>query len=340
MTSVSNVNDESIGRLGKDGLIEKLTAGLRNENESTLTGIGDDAAVLDFTGYRTVVSTAILMEGVHFNLIYTPLRHLGYKLAVSGFSNINAMNAKPQQIFISLAFSAKHSLQMLEEFYDGIKQACINYGVDLAGGDTSSSYTGMAVSCTVTGRVEDSRIVFRKGAKINDLICVSGDLGAAYAGLQVLERERKMFSEHPNTQPSLDGYEYVLERQLKPEARQDIINSFEELEFIPSSMTDITEGLTSGLKRICNASGKTCRIYADKIPIHSETKRVAEEFNMEPLIAALNGGEDFELLFTVPPLHYDKIQSIPGIRIIGHITEEHAGSYLITGSGEDIELGF
>lgn len=330
-------NDEISG-LGEFGLIRHLTKDLRIKNSSTIKGIGDDAAVIDARDKRIVVTTDMLAEGVHFNLMYTPLKHLGYKAAVVNFSDVYAMNAQPRQLFISMAISAKFTVSMIEEVYSGIKLACDHYGVDLAGGDTTSSYTGLTLCLTAIGDAKGDDIVYRSGAGINDLICVSGDLGGAYLGLQVLERERRLFEKERVAQPVLEGYDYVLERQLKPEARKDIVALLAELEIKPSSMIDISDGLSSELMHLCNQSDKGCKIYADKIPVHSEVRRVAGEFDSDPLIAALNGGEDYELLFTVPVSLFDKIGKRPEISIIGHMQEAREGMNMITSQGQSIKL--
>ncbi len=319
-------------------MISRLTRDIKTKNNSTLTGIGDDAAVLDYRGRKIVVTTDMLTEGVHFNLIYTPLKHLGYKAAVINFSDVYAMNATPQQLLVSIAVSAKFDVDMIEEVYSGIRLACDYYGVDLVGGDTASSLSGMILSCTAIGECSLDKLVYRNGARQHDLICVSGDLGAAYLGLQVLERERLIYEKHRDIQPVLEGYDYLLERQLKPEARYDVILLLKEADIKPTAMIDISDGLSSELQHICHVSNTGCRIYYDKIPIHSETRRVAQEFNIEPLIAALNGGEDYELLFTVPVSEYDKIKSKGEISVIGHITDVSSGLYMVTESGMEIEL--
>lgn len=333
-----NGQQQRISDLGEFGLIRHLTGDLVMKNRSTVKGIGDDAAVLDYAATRVVVSTDMLAEGVHFNLMYTPLKHLGYKAAVVNFSDIYAMNAQPRQLLVSMALSGKYTLEMVEEVYTGIRLACERYGVDLAGGDTTSSYTGMTLSFTAIGEGPDEKITYRSGAGLHDLICVSGDLGGAYLGLQLLERERMLFEREKGIQPVLEGYDYVLERQLKPEARQDIIALLDELGIKPTAMIDISDGLSSELLHICGQSGKGCAVYADKIPLHDETRRVAHEFGIDPLIAALNGGEDYELLFTVPVAQYDRIGNRPEISIIGHITESSEGVRMISPQGEEIPL--
>jgi thiamine-monophosphate kinase len=329
---------DEISSLGEFGLIRHLTRDIRIVNPSTKVGIGDDAAVLDYGSARVVVTTDLLAEGIHFNLMYTPLKHLGYKAAVVNFSDIYAMNARPKQLLVSLAISRKFTISMMEEFYSGIRVACASYGVDLVGGDTTSSMTGLIISCTAIGEGQDQALTYRNGAGINDLICVSGDLGGAYMGLQVLEREKLLFEKYKVQQPALEGYDYILERQLKPEARRDIIDLFGELEIKPSAMIDISDGLSSELMHISQASAKGCRIYADKIPIHSETKRAAAEFDIDPIVTALNGGEDYELLFTVPVSNYDKIGKRSEISIIGHMTDAPAGIQMVTSGGSEIRI--
>jgi thiamine-monophosphate kinase len=327
-----------IEELGEFGLITHLTKDVKIKNKETLKGIGDDAAVLDYGEENIIVSTDILMEGIHFNIIYTPMKHLGYKAVVANLSDIYAMNAIPKQILVSLAFSAKFTLKQIENLYTGIKLACSNYNVDLAGGDTSSSLTGMAISITAIGKGEKNRIVYRSGAGINDLICVTGDVGAAYLGLQLLEREKKMFLNDPKTQPVLDGHDYPLSRQLKPEPRADIIKFFRENNILPTAMIDISDGLSSEILHICKESNAGCKIFAGHIPIAPETEKLALEFNMTPLVAALNGGEDYELVFTISPKEYEKIKANPHIKPIGHITGRKEGCAMIMNDGSSVPL--
>ena len=329
-------NKTQISSIGEFGLIDRLTQSFPLKNESTLKGVGDDAAVLDYKENKILVTTDLLLEGVHFDLTYVPLKHLGYKSAVVNFSDIYAMNGKPKQIVVALGISNRFSVEDLEDLYSGIRLACDIYGVDMVGGDTSSSMTGLTISITCIG--ETNNPVYRNGAKENDLICVSGDLGAAYMGLQLLEREKKLFEAGDNTQREFSGKEYLLERQLKPEARKDIIDSLASKGITPTSMIDISDGLSSELLHICTQSEKGCRIYEDKIPIDYQTAIQAEQFNMNLITAALNGGEDYELLFTVPLGKHDIVESIPGIRIIGHITEPTLGKALITRDGAEFEL--
>ena len=331
-------SSDEISALGEFGLIRHLTRDIEIRNTGTELGIGDDAAILDYGNKKVVVTTDLLTEGIHFNLEYTPLKHLGYKAAVVNFSDIYAMNAVPKHLLISIALSSKFRISMVESLYEGLLLACKNYGVDMVGGDTSSSLTGLTISITVLGEGESGKTVFRKGACPNDLICVSGNLGGAYMGLQVLERERRVFRDHPDVQPDLSEYNYILERQLKPEARRDIIHQLAEKGIRPTAMIDISDGLSSEILHICNESKVGCRLYADKIPIHPSTVAAAEEFMMEPVIAALNGGEDYELLFTVPLNDFEKIASQPGISIIGHITEPGEKALLVTVDGGTMEI--
>ena len=327
-----------IASLGEFGLIDHLTKQVEVKNDSTLKGIGDDAAVLDYKEKQVLVTTDLLLEGIHFDLTYVPLKHLGYKSAVVNFSDIYAMNGQPKQITVSLGISKRFSVEDLEQLYAGIQLACDVYHVDLIGGDTSASLTGLAISITCIGEANKEKIVYRNGARENDLICVSGDLGAAYMGLQLLEREKKVFAGEKNFQPAFEGREYLLERQLKPEARKDIIEELAKRDIVPTAMMDISDGLSSELLHICRQSHTGCRIYEERIPIDYQTAVMAEEFNMSLITAALNGGEDYELLFTVPLAKHDDISALPGIRIIGHITAPSLGAYMITRDGAEIEL--
>jgi thiamine-monophosphate kinase len=329
---------QEISDLGEFGLIKHLTKDIELKNESSVYGVGDDAAVLDYSDKQLVITTDLLTEGIHFDLMYNPLKHLGYKAAVVNFSDVYAMNAIPKQMTVALTISRKFSLKAIEELYDGIKLACEKYGVDLVGGDTSSSLTGMTISVTVVGEVEKDKVVYRKGAKQNDLVCVTGDLGSAYLGLLLLKREQEVFKSNPNMQPQLEGYDYILERFLKPEGRKEIIEYFSEVGIKPTSMIDISDGLSSEILHICEKSKTGCRIYQEKIPIDAVAAKMAEEFNIEPTVAALNGGEDYELLFTVSLGDYDKINQKPGISIIGHITSADDGCYLITNAEQEVEI--
>lgn len=305
---------------------------------STLKGIGDDAAVIASGGEAMVVTTDLLLEGIHFNLMYMPLRHLGYKAVVVNLSDVYAMNATPRQITVSLAVSARFSLEMLEELYEGIKLACARYDVDLVGGDTTSSLTGMMLSITALGTAPLEKITYRSGARPNDLLCVSGDLGGAYMGLQLLERENEVFKVHPGMQPQLEGHDYILQRQLKPEARGDVVARLKELGIQPTSMIDISDGLSSEIGHLCKASGVGCHLYEERIPYDQQTREMALEFNINPLVAALNGGEDYELLFTLPLEDHDKIKEDPDITVIGHMTAPEEGMMLVTAGGSLIPL--
>lgn len=327
-----------LSSFGEFKLIEHLTGNFDLKNKSSIKGVGDDAAVIRHGKHITVLTTDLLVEGIHFNLMYAPMKHLGYKSVVVGISDIYAMNARPEQIMVSIAVSNKISVESLEEFYTGIKLASERYQVDLIGGDTSSSMTGMMISITVLGSALPEKLVYRNGADMNDLVCVSGNLGAAYAGLQVLERERRIFESDKSIQPDLTGYDYVLERQLKPEARKDIIDILDKAEILPTSMIDVSDGLSSDIMHICKQSKVGCRIYQEKIPIDDETAKTARELNIEPLICALNGGEDYELLFTVPLNKSELITGIKGISVIGHITGPDWGKKLVTKDGGEVVL--
>lgn len=327
-----------IATLGEFGLIRHLTEKIELKNESTIKGVGDDAAVLDYKEKQVLVTTDLLLEGVHFDLTYVPLKHLGYKSAVVNFSDIYAMNGKPKQITVSIGISKRFSVEDLEEFYSGLQLACDIYGVDIVGGDTSSSLTGMCISITCIGEGEKGKVVTRSGAKETDLICVSGDLGAAYMGLQLLEREKSVFKGEKDFTPDFSGKEYLLERQLKPEARKDIIETLEKAGIVPTSMMDISDGLSSELLHISKESNVGCHIYEDRIPIDYQTAAMAEQFNMNLVTAALNGGEDYELLFTVPLTDHDKVSDMKGVKVIGHITKPELGSYLIGRDGGEVEL--
>ena len=327
-----------ISTYGEFGLIKHLTEKFDITNSSTEKGVGDDAAVLDYKNKKTLITTDLLLEGIHFDLVYVPLKHLGYKAAVVNFSDIYAMNGEPRQITISIGVSQRFSVENLEELYAGIRLACEHYGVDLIGGDTSASLTGLTISITCIGEAEKDKIVYRNGAKENDLICVSGNLGSAYMGLQLLEREKIVFSGNQNAQPDFEGNDYILKRQLKPEARRDIISQLREKGVLPTSMIDISDGLSSELMHICSQSKVGCRIYEDRIPINYEAAVMADELNMNIVTAALNGGEDYELLFTVSMEDYDKVLSIDNIGIIGHITKFESGLNLVGRQGEEIAL--
>jgi thiamine-monophosphate kinase len=324
--------------LGEFKLINRLTKNIRLRQKSTLLGVGDDAAILNFEQNKVLLSTDLLVEGIHFDLSYMPLKHLGYKAVMVNLSDIAAMNAKPTQITVGLAVSNRFSVEALEELYAGMQLACEKYEVDLVGGDTSSSTSGLILSISVLGAAEENKIVKRSTAKAGDLIVVSGDLGAAYAGLLLLEREKELFKKDPTLQPDLDGYEYVLERQLRPEARVDMVDRFAEMDLIPSSMIDISDGLASEALHLCEESSLGCSIYEDKIPIDPQTVDVAELFNIHPITCALNGGEDYELLFTVSLPDFEKINGKGEFYIIGHMSDEVSARNLISNTGEVIPL--
>ena len=329
-----------IATLGEFGLIRHLTEGIELKNKSSQYGVGDDAAVLSYPADKEVlVTTDLLLEGVHFDLTYVPLKHLGYKSAVVNFSDIYAMNGTPRQITVSLGLSKRFSVEDMDELYAGIRLACEEYGVDIVGGDTSSSYTGLTLSITCIGEAEKGKVVYRNGAKETDLICVSGDLGAAYMGLQLLEREKAVLKGgDKDLQPDFAGKEYLLERQLKPEARRDIIQKLAEEGIQPTSMMDVSDGLSSELLHICKQSKVGCRVYEEHIPIDYQTAVMAEEFNMNLTTCALNGGEDYELLFTVPIADHEKVSEMEGVKLIGHITKPELGCALITRDGQEFEL--
>lgn len=328
-----------ISQLGEFGLIGRLTDSLEKKNPSTLMAVGDDAAVMDYGDKEALATTDLLLEGVHFDLRYVPLKHLGYKSAIVNFSDIYAMGGKPTQLLVSLGISSRFTVEHMEELYAGIRLACETYGVDLVGGDTSASVTGLIISVTCLGEVEKGKEIKRSGAKPTDLICISGDLGAAYMGLQLLERENAVAADAgEDFQPDFAGKEYILERQLKPEARKDIIEALKAVGITPSSMIDVSDGLSSELLHICKESGVGCRIFEDKIPIDFQTALMAEEFNMNLVTAAMNGGEDYELLFTVPLVEREKIEMIKGVRMIGYITEEKLGAMLVTRDGNEIAV--
>ena len=329
----------SIEALGEFGLIEHLTKWVKVSNDNTLKGIGDDAAVIDIgNDLVMLISTDTLIEGVHFNLMYTPLKHLGYKAVAVNVSDICAMNAVAEQITVSIAVSSKFPVEALEELYEGIQAACEHYKIDLVGGDTTSSITGLVITITAIGKTKKDNIAYRNGAKEYDLLVVSGDLGGAYMGLQVLEREKEVFKANPSIQPDLDGHDYIIQRQLKPEARHDIITILKELEVKPTSMIDISDGLASEIIHICSQSQVGCHVYDEKLPIDAKTSMTALDFNMDPSTCALNGGEDYELLFTIGQEDFEKINTNPNFSIIGHITNENDGTYYIDKQGSAIEL--
>ncbi len=336
----------SISELGEFGLIDRLTADLPRHNDETVAGVGDDCAVIapnDGGEMLTLVTSDMLMEGIHFDLVYTPLKHLGYKAAVVNFSDVYAMNGQPRQLLVNIAVGQRIAVEHLDELYAGIRLACERYGVDLVGGDTSSSVTGLALSLTCIGQVRKSEIAYRSGAKKGDLVCVSGNLGAAYMGLQLLEREKLVFDGKQNdetaAQPDFSGREYLLERCLKPEARRDIVEKLREAGIQPTAMIDISDGLSSEMLHLCKKSQCGCRIYEERLPLDYQTAAAAEEFNMNVSTCALNGGEDYELLFTVPLTDHEKVSQMDDIRVIGYITEADLGTCLITrGETEEIPL--
>jgi len=333
-----NSSRTELSDLGEFGLIAHLSKHIEIKNPSSIHGIGDDAAIIETKDMHTVVTTDILCEGVHFDLTFTPLKHLGYKAVVVNLSDVYAMNAEPTQIIVSLAVSNRFSLEAIEELYSGILLACERYGVDLVGGDTSSSLSGLIINVTAIGQAKKEEIVLRSGAQENDLICVSGDLGGAYMGLQVLEREKAVFKEDPNMQPDLDGHDYILERQLKPEARKDIVQLLKDFKIKPTAMIDVSDGLSSEQLHISLASQRGCHLYEEKIPMDPTTVNLAMEFNIDPTLCALSGGEDYELLFTISQKDYDKIKNDPDITVIGHMLSEGEGCFLISRDGNSHEL--
>lgn len=331
MTEISN--------LGEFGLIERLTKDFPLRNESSKLGVGDDAAVLDFGEEEVLVTTDLLLEGIHFDVRYVPLKHLGYKAAIVNFSDIYAMNGTPTQITVGLGVSARFTVEHIEQIYEGIRLACEIYGVDLVGGDTCASASGLVISVTCMGKCEKGKEVRRSGAKDTDLICISGDLGAAYMGLQLLERENKVAAGQPEGfQPDFAGKEYILERQLKPEARKDIVAMLREKGIVPTSMIDVSDGLSSELLHLCKSSDCGVRVYEDKIPIDYQTALMAEEFNMNLVTAAMNGGEDYELLFTVPLADMKKVEELKGVTMIGYVTKPDLGAALVTRDGSELPI--
>ncbi|MDQ3193044.1 MAG: thiamine-phosphate kinase [Bacteroidota bacterium] len=327
---LENPSKMELNELGEFGLIDHLTKNIKLKHSSSVKGVGDDAAIIDYKDKQTVITTDMLVEGVHFNLSYVPLKHLGYKAIVVNLSDICAMHAIPKQVTVSIAVSSKFPVDAIEELYEGIYIACEKYGIDLIGGDTTSSLSGLVISVTALGEVEAEKAVFRNTAKEGDLIVVTGDLGSAYVGLQVLEREHSVFKENPKIQPDLEGHDYILERQLKPEARTDINGLLNALKVHPTSMIDISDGLASELLHICNQSEVGCRIYEEKIPIDPVTYNTARDFNLDPTLCALSGGEDYELLFTVAQNDFDKIKANPNLTVVGHVTDKASGINLVT----------
>ncbi len=327
-----------ISELGEFGLIDRLTGDIKTHQASTVKGVGDDAAVIDGGSGYILVTKDLLLENIHFDLTYYPLKHLGYKAITVNLSDIYAMNGTPRQVIVGIGLSNRFPLEAVEELYRGMKLACDKYKVDLVGGDTTSSRQGLMLSVTAIGDVEKEKVVYRGTAEEKELVCVSGDLGAAYAGLLILEREKAEFTANPNMQPDLEGFDYILQRQLKPEARPDIIKMLDELKIMPTAMIDISDGLASEIKHICKQSNLGCTVYEDKIPIDEQTYDTARSFNMDPTMYALNGGEDYELLFTIKQDDYEKIKSINDVSVIGYMTEKNAGINLITKSGPVVEI--
>jgi len=333
-----NTSDTNLAELGEFGLIKHLTQHIELYQPSTIKGVGDDAAVINNEDLQTVISTDILIEGVHFDLTYVPLRHLGYKSVIVNLSDVYAMNAHPKQILVSIALSNRFKLEAIEELYSGMLAACKKYKVDLVGGDTTSSLSGLVISITAIGGVKKEDITYRNGAKETNLLCVSGDLGGAYMGLQILEREKSVFKENPKLQPDLEGKDYLLERQLKPEARKDIIETLHILAIKPTAMIDVSDGLSSEILHLCSQSDVGVELYEEKIPIDSLTYETAREFNLDPTLCSLSGGEDYELLFTVDINEYEKLKNSMDITIIGHITDKAKGCNMISKSGTVHEL--
>lgn len=338
MLKDKNEQRTSLSELGEFGLIKHLTKYFTIHCESTEKAVGDDAAVLNFADKQVLVTTDLLIEGVHFDLAYMPLKHLGYKAVMVNLSDVYAMNGTATQITVSIAISNRFSLEALEELYAGIQLACTNYKVDLIGGDTSSSTKGMLISITAIGEAKREDIVYRNGAKPDDLLVVTGDLGSAYLGLQVLEREKQVFQANPNAQPELENYSYIVERQLKPEARKDIIKLLKELEVKPTSMIDISDGLSSEILHLCSQSEVGCDLYEDKIPLDPQMISTCEEFNLDSTTIALSGGEDYELLFTISQEDFPKIKGNPNLTVIGHMTDKSEGVHLVTRANQKIEL--
>ena len=338
MLEDKNQSKTALSSLGEFGLIEHLTTQFKINNKSTITGIGDDAAILNFKGESVVVTTDFLVEGVHFDLSYMPLKHLGYKAVVVNLSDVYAMNAMASQITVSIAVSNRFTLEAMEALYQGIQTAAKTYGVDVVGGDTTSSISGLTLSVSAIGHVKASKVVKRNGAKSNDLLVISGDIGAAYLGLQVLEREKEVFKVNPKNQPELERYSYIIERQLKPEARKDIVTLLNDLKVKPTSMIDISDGLSSEVIHLCKQSGVGCDLYEEKIPLDPQVISTCEEFNIDSTTIALSGGEDYELLMTISQADYPKIKGNPNLTVIGHMTEKASGIHLVTRAQEKIPL--
>ncbi len=338
MLDDKNKQRTSLSELGEFGLIHHLTDNIKLKNKSSIKGVGDDAAVLEFKNKQVLVTTDLLVEGIHFDLAYMPLKHLGYKAVMVNLSDIYAMNGTATQITVSIALSNRFPLEAIEELYAGIHLACKNYKVDLVGGDTTSSTKGLLISITAIGEADKKDVVYRNGAKPNDLLVVTGDLGASYLGLQVLEREKQVFQANPNAQPDLDNYTYLVERQLKPEARKDIPVLLKELDVKPTSMIDISDGLSSEIIHICQQSKVGCSLFEDKIPLDPQVISTCEEFKIDSTMVALSGGEDYELLFTIDTADYPKIKANPSLTVIGHMTDQQEGMHLITRGNQKVEL--
>ena len=339
MEENNEIKRTELDALGEFGLIDQLTRDFPLRNDSSIMGVGDDAAIINHKGMRTLVSVDLLVEGIHFDMTYTPLRHLGYKAAVVNFSDIYAMNGTPTQIVVGLGVSNRYSVEALDELYAGIRLACEEYQVDMVGGDTTSSKSGLVISITVIGMAKKEDVVCRNGAKPNDLLCVTGDLGGAYMGLLILEREKAEYLANPNMQPQLEGFDYVLERQLKPEARKDVITRFKQLGIKPTSMIDISDGLASEVLHLCKESGVGCQLYEGKIPQDPSTVKIAKDFQIVPSVAALNGGEDYELLFTIDQKDYEKIQQMSeDVTVIGYMTADKGVTELVTPDNHLIPL--
>lgn len=338
MTEDKNMPKTPLSALGEFGLINHLTNDIKLVQPSSLKGVGDDAAVIDFKNKKAVISTDLLIEGVHFDLSYMPLKHLGYKAVVVNLSDIYAMNANATQITVAIAVSNRFPLEALEELYEGIKLACKVYGVDLVGGDTTSSTKGLLLSVTAIGEVEERYLTYRNGAKPNDLLVVTGDLGGAFLGLKVLEREKEVFKVNPNNQPDLAPYSYLVERQLKPEARKDVVKLLKDLDVLPTAMIDISDGLSSEIIHLCKQSGTGCNVYEDKIPLDPQVISTSEEFNIDSTTVALSGGEDYELLFTIKQADYPKIKGNPNLTVIGYVTEKEEGMHLVTRANTKIPM--
>jgi thiamine-monophosphate kinase len=331
-------NRTEISELGEFGLIDHLTRNFETHNASTILGVGDDAAVIDHFGKQTVVTTDLLIEGIHFDLMYTPLKHLGYKAVMVNLSDVYAMNATPTQITVSIGFSNRFSLEAIDELYEGIFLACQKHGVDLIGGDTSTSQKGLIISVTALGEITTDKMVTRSGAQKGDLICVSGDLGGAFLGLTLMEREKKIYLENPQVQPDLENESYIVGRLLKPEARKDIIAFFEEQNILPTSMMDVSDGISSEVLHLCKQSGLGCRIYEEKIPVSDQSRQAAFKFGLDPTVCALNGGEDYELIFTLKQEDHEKIVLNEEISVIGYMTDIEEGSKLLTKGGNSFDI--